>query len=67
MDIIKSISLYLLLGVFCNMLYDWAISNIEREELRFNNYERAFFCIVWPIYALLFIINFIKSLIDGND
>jgi hypothetical protein len=58
---------YLLLGVVFNAAYDFAITYIKKEELRFTMVERVVFAIVWPIYVLLLIINFIKTIINGSN
>lgn len=67
MDWIKILINYIMFGVLCNALYDLAINRIKKEELRFNMAERAVFAIIWPIYALFFIYNFIKTIIDKKD
>lgn len=58
---------YLLVGVVFNATYDLAITYIKKEELRFTMVERIIFAIVWPIYVLLLIINFIKTIINGSN
>ena len=58
---------YLLLGVVFNAAYDFAITCIKREELRFTIVERVVFAIVWPVYFILLVINFIKTIINGSN
>ena len=58
---------YLLLGVVFNAAYDFAITHIKREELRFTIVERVVFVIVWPVYVVFMIINFIKTITNGSN
>lgn len=58
---------YLLLGVIFNAAYDFAITRIKREELRFTIVERIVFVIIWPVYVMFMIINFIKTIINGSN
>lgn len=58
---------YIIIGVICNALYDLSIDRIQKEELRFNMLERIMFTFIWPVYALLFLYNFILTIINKND
>jgi len=58
---------YLMLGVACNAFYDLTISYIKKEELRLNAIERIVFALVWPIYIITLIYNFIKQITNGSD
>lgn len=60
------IAVYLTCGVVLNLFYDLLISWIKEEALRFGNWERLGVTIIWPIFLIIFIINFIKALF-GND
>lgn len=60
------ITVYLTCGVVLNLFYDLLISWIKEEPLRFGNWERLGVTIIWPIFLIIFIINFIKALF-GND
>ena len=63
----KIILYYLMLGVGCNAFYDLSISYIKKEEFRFNVIERIVFALVWPIYIIVLIYNFIKQITNGSD
>ena len=63
----KIILHYLMLGVGCNAFYDLSISYIKKEEFRFNAIERIVFTLVWPIYIIVLIYNFIKQITNGSD
>jgi len=63
---INYVSIYMICGVVCNLIYDIIISVIGEEAYRFSNIERLGVAIVWPLYFTLFIINFLKALF-GND
>jgi len=56
-----------MLGVGCNAFYDLSISYIKKEEFRFNAIERIVFTLVWPIYIIVLIYNFIKQITNGSD
>lgn len=58
---------YLLWGVILNLGYDLIISYIGKEDLRFNMLERLVFAIIWPIYFIAFIFNFIRTFNDNNN
>lgn len=61
------ISYYLLIGVIVNAIYDFLISNIDREDLRFDMLQRVLVGLFWPAYIVLLIINFIINYINGKD
>lgn len=56
-----------MLGVGCNAFYDLSISYIKKEEFRLNAIERIVFTLVWPIYIIVLIYNFIKQITNGSD
>ena len=58
---------YIMVGVVLNAAYDFIISRIDREELRFNMAERLVFCAIWPIYFIFFLLNFIKHFTNNDD
>ena len=64
---INIISYYLLIGVIVNAVYDFLISNIDREDLRFDMLQRVLVGLFWPVYIVLLIINFIINYINGKD
>jgi hypothetical protein len=64
---INFISYYLLIGVIVNAVYDFLISNIDREDLRFDMSQRFLVGLFWPAYMVLLIINFIINYINGKD
>jgi hypothetical protein len=66
MTLLNIITIYLFCGIIFNLIYDLMISGIKDESLRFNHAQRIGVTIVWPAFAVLFIINFIKT-IFGND
>jgi len=53
-------------GVVFNAFYDFVVSKIGNEDLRFNILERISTGIIWPIFTIIFIINFIKQIFNGN-
>jgi len=53
-------------GVVFNAFYDFVVSKIGNEDLRFNMLERISTGIIWPIFTIIFIINFIKQIFNGN-
>jgi hypothetical protein len=64
---INTLSYYLLFGVIVNALYDFLISTIDREDLRFNMLERILVGLFWPAYLVLLTINFIINYINGKN
>ena len=58
---------YITVGVVLNAAYDFIISRIDKEELRFNMAERLVFCAIWPIYFIFFLFNFIKHFTNNDD
>jgi len=56
-----------MVGVAFNALYDLAISYIKNEDLRFNIKERIVFTLIWPIYLMLLLFNYIKNIINGSN
>ena len=48
--------LYILIGIFLNMAYDLFIDLLDdKEELRFNFFERMVVIILWPLALYQFI------------
>lgn len=58
---------YLIIGTILNLCYDLTISAIQKEDLRFNMMERITFALIWPIYAIFLVYNFIKNIFDESD
>jgi len=58
---------YCMGGVVFNAFYDFVVSKIGNEDLRFNMMERISIGLVWPVFTLIFIVNFIKQLFNGNN
>jgi hypothetical protein len=58
---------YFLIGFIFNLIYDIVIYYMDREDLRFNILERFLFACMWPIYAIMLIHTFIKTIIYGPD
>ena len=54
---------YLFIGVIFNFLFDLIINYIESEEHRFTIMERVMTTLLWPIALIVFVFNFIKTLI----
>jgi len=54
---------YLSIGVVFNFLFDLIINYIESEEHRFTIMERVMTTLLWPIALIVFVFNFIKTLI----
>jgi len=54
---------YLFIGVIFNFLFDLIINYIESEEHRFTMMERVMTTLLWPIALIVFVFNFIKTLI----
>jgi mannose/fructose/N-acetylgalactosamine-specific phosphotransferase system component IIC len=64
---------YITFGVLVNLLYDLTINKIAKltgdenaEKLRFTVLERIYVLIIWPIFAISFIIKVIKQFNDKN-
>jgi len=63
-------SIYLIIGVIVNLLYDLMISamssdyNSDSENLRMSISERIIFGLIWPISLTFFIISFINLFRD---
>jgi hypothetical protein len=53
-------------GVVFNAFYDFVVSKIGNEDLRFSVLERISTGIIWPVFTIIFIINFIKQIFNGN-
>jgi hypothetical protein len=64
---------YITFGVLVNLVYDLTINKVEEltgnedaEKLRFTVLERIYVLIIWPIFAISFIIKIIKQFNDKN-
>lgn len=62
---INAIYTYIFIGVVCNFLFDLIINYIRDEAYRLTILERITTAILWPIALIVFIYNFIKSLLEG--
>ena len=54
---------YVSIGVLFNFLFDKVIDYLEQEHIRFTLMERIVTTLLWPIALIVFIFNFIKTLI----
>jgi hypothetical protein len=54
-------------GVCFNFGYDLVVNKIGDEDLRFSTMERISVGLIWPIFTLIFFINFLKAIFNGND
>jgi hypothetical protein len=65
---IHYISIYAILGVCINLLYDLMISGMDSdpnsEDFRMTIGERIIFGLIWPISLTFFIISFINLFRD---
>ena len=63
-----SYAIYYLMGGVCfNLGYDLVVNKIGDEGLRFNMMERISVGLIWPIFTLIFFINFLKAIFNGNN
>jgi len=60
------ITAYLIGGILFNAFYDWIVTRIKEEHLRFTVIERILVLIIWPVPAILFIGGVIKGLINDK-
>ncbi len=60
---INAIFTYIFIGVVCNFLFDLIINYIQDEANRFTIWERITTTLLWPIALIVFIYNFIKTLL----
>jgi|DEB0MinimDraft_10_1074344.scaffolds.fasta_scaffold190116_2 hypothetical protein len=60
---ISTIFTYIFIGVACNFLFDILINYIQDEANRFTIWERVITTILWPIALIVFIYNFVKTLL----
>jgi len=54
---------YLFIGVVFNFLFDLIVNYIEHEQARFTMMERVMTTLLWPVALIVFIFNFIRTLI----
>lgn len=60
---INAIFTYIFIGVACNFLFDLIINYIQDEANRFTIWERVTTTLLWPVALIVFIYNFIKTLL----
>lgn len=60
---ITAIFTYIFIGVVCNFLFDLIINYIQDEANRFTIWERITTTLLWPIALIVFVYNFIKTLL----
>jgi hypothetical protein len=60
---INGILSYIFLGVIFNFIFDILINWLGAEEQRFTLSERIVTTLLWPIAFIVFVFNFIKTLI----
>ena len=60
---INAIFTYIFIGVVCNFLFDLIINYIQDEANRFTIWERIITTQLWPIALIVFVYNFIKTLL----
>lgn len=66
----KFILYYFLIGSVQLIIMDFFINKLAElmdDKERLTNKERLIVLILWPIYAIVFWFNFIKSLIQGDN
>ena len=60
---INAIFTYIFIGVVCNFLFDLIINYIQDEANSFTIWERITTTLLWPIALIVFVYNFIKTLL----
>jgi len=60
---INAIFTYIFIGVVCNFLFDLIINYIQDEANRFTIWESLTTTLLWPIALIVFVYNFIKTLL----
>jgi len=60
---INGILSYIFLGVIFNFLFDVLINWLGAEEQRFTLGERISTTILWPIALVVFLVNFIRTMV----
>jgi hypothetical protein len=53
--------IYLLIGLFVSILFDWVMKKMPIEELQFTNWERLVIITIWPLAILWAIYGFFKN------
>ena len=60
---INAIFTYIFIGFVCNFLFDLIINYIQDEANRFTIWERITTTLLWPVALIVFVYNFIKTLL----
>lgn len=63
--IMSNFLLYLLCGVIFNAAWDLLADVIKKDGIRLTWGQRAVALILWPVYFILFLYHFIKTI--NND
>lgn len=58
---LQSSMIYLTIGVSITWLYDQILKKTQSEEMQFNNVERSFVMILWPLAILWTIYSVISG------
>ena len=61
MNMLQSSMIYLTIGVSITWLYDQILKKTQSEEMQFNNIERSFIMILWPLAILWTIYSVISG------
>lgn len=61
MNMLQSSMIYLTIGVSITWLYDQILKKTQSEEMQFNNIERSFVMILWPLAILWTIYSIISN------
>ena len=65
--IFQYILYYIVGGVCFNLGYDLIVDKLNDDNMRFTMLERLSVGIIWPIFTVIFIINFLKAIFNGNE
>jgi hypothetical protein len=52
---------YLLIGMGVTLLFDWAMKQLDVDELQFTNWERLFIILIWPVAVIFALYGFFKN------
>lgn len=58
---LQNFLIYLLIGTSVTWLYDQILKKTQSEEMQFNNVERSFVMILWPLAILWTIYSIISG------
>lgn len=59
---------YIILGIVFNFIWDLLSDKIENgDNIRLTWAGRISALVLWPIYTIVFIYNFIKTINERND